>query len=141
MWRVTPTGRLVDALVQASFHTTAVLSRVAAAHDLSLSQLRVLAILRDRKLPMSALADHLGLERSTVSGLIDRAEKRGLVRRTPSPVDGRGSEVSLTSAGRKLAAEGAAQVADDLAPLTDPLTASESQRLTTLLERLLSPTS
>ena len=73
---------LRDSLVQVSFTVIAVLSRVAAEHDLSLTQLRVLGILRDREPTMAELATYLGLERSTVSGLIDRAVQRGLVRKT-----------------------------------------------------------
>lgn len=40
----------------------AVLTKVAADNELSLTQLRVLAILRDRRLRMTALAGYLGLE-------------------------------------------------------------------------------
>ena len=73
--------------------TMAVLSKVGADHDLSLTQLRVLAILRDRRLGMTALADYLGLEKSTMSGLVDRAEKRGLLERAPNGEDGRAVDV------------------------------------------------
>src|SRR5215469_16850320 len=75
---------LVDALVQVSFATMAVLNKTAADHDLSLTQLRVVGILADRRLRMTALAAYLGLEKSTLSGLIDRAEKRGILMRLPS---------------------------------------------------------
>src|SRR3984957_17472928 len=40
---------LIDALVTTSFATMAVLTRIAAEHDLSLTQLRGLGILRDRR--------------------------------------------------------------------------------------------
>ncbi|MGP0022346.1 MAG: MarR family winged helix-turn-helix transcriptional regulator, partial [Streptosporangiaceae bacterium] len=73
-------AEMMDSLVRASFTVIALLSRVAAEHDLSLTQLRVLAILRDREPTMAELATYLGLERSSVSGLIDRAVRRGLVR-------------------------------------------------------------
>ncbi len=62
---------LVDVIVQTSFVTMAVLNRVAAEHDLSLTQLRVLAILRDRRLRMTELARYLGLDKSTMTGLVD----------------------------------------------------------------------
>ena len=67
---------LVNALAQAAFVTMAVLTKVAADNELSLTQLRVLAILRDRRLRMAVLAGDLGLEKSTMTGLVDRAEKR-----------------------------------------------------------------
>jgi DNA-binding MarR family transcriptional regulator len=130
-------AELIDAMVRTSFVITAVLSKIAAEHELSLTQLRVLAILRDRQGAMSDLATYLGLDKSTISGLVDRAEKRGLLRRTPNPSDGRGVDVALTEEGIELAELGAAEVAQALVPLTSTLTLPEARRLTTLLERLL----
>jgi DNA-binding MarR family transcriptional regulator len=128
---------LIDALVRASFATTAVLTKVAAEHDLSLTQLRVLAILRDRRVQMSELADYLGLDKSTISGLVGRAEKRGLLRRAANPLDGRAVDVFLTAAGTELAARGAAQIARSLSPMTSALTPAEARRLTALLGHML----
>ena len=128
---------LISALVRASFATTAVLSRVAAEHDLSLTQLRVLAILRDRRVKMSELADYLGLDKSTISGLVDRAEKRGLLQRAPNPADGRATDVFLTAEGVQLADLGEAKIARSLSPMTDKLTRAETLRLTALLEHVL----
>ena len=128
---------LIDALVQASFAVMAVLNRIGAEHDLSLTQLRVLGILRDRRVKMSELADYLGLDKSTISGLVDRAEKRGLLRREPNPVDGRAVDVFLTDKGTELAGRGAAQIARALSPMTAKLTRAEARRLTTLLETIL----
>src|ERR1700748_339373 len=102
---VTPMGidaELRDSLVQVSFAVTAVLSRVAAEQDLSLTQLRVLGILRDREPTMAELATYLGLERSTVSGLTDRAVQRGLVQKDADPADGRAVRISLTPEARRL---------------------------------------
>ena len=59
--------------MQTSFLTMATLSRIAADNDLSLTQLRVLAILRDRRLRMAELAAYLGLDKSTMTGLVARA--------------------------------------------------------------------
>ena len=128
---------LISALVRASFATTAVLSRVAAEHDLSLTQLRVLAILRDRRVRMSELADYLGLDKSTISGLVDRAEKRGLLQREANPADGRATDVFLTAEGMQLANLGEAEIARSLSPMTGKLTRAETLRLTALLEHVL----
>jgi DNA-binding MarR family transcriptional regulator/catechol 2,3-dioxygenase-like lactoylglutathione lyase family enzyme len=92
----------------------AVLTRIAAENDLSLTQLRVLGILQDRRLRISTLAAYLGLERSTLSGLVDRAERRGLVERADSREDRRATEVTLTDAGRSLAARVRSDVRDAL---------------------------
>jgi len=128
---------LISALVRVSFATTAALSRVAAEHDLSLTQLRVLAILRDRRVKMSDLADYLGLDRSTISGLVDRAEKRGLLQREPNLADGRATDVFLTAAGLQLADLGEGKIHHALSPMTGALTTIEARRLTALLEHLL----
>ncbi|GAB2638183.1 hypothetical protein GCM10027169_02640 [Gordonia jinhuaensis] len=128
---------LTDGLVQMSFATTAVLNRVAAAHDLSLTQLRTLGILRDRRLRISELADFLGLERSTLSGLIDRAAARGLLTRAPSAQDGRVVEVVLTEDGAELAGRVADDVADALIPLIAPLSRQDRATLRALLDRVV----
>jgi DNA-binding MarR family transcriptional regulator len=132
---------LIDALIQVSFAAMAVLNRTGADHDLSLTQLRVLAILRDRRSKMSELADYLGLDRSTISGLVDRAEKRGLLQREPNPDDARAVDVVLTRDGAQLAKQGANQVATALSPMLDHLSKAETRRLTTLLRLLVRATS
>jgi DNA-binding MarR family transcriptional regulator len=138
---VEPDGadRLVDALAQVAFATMAVLNKVSADHELSLTQLRVLAILRDRRLRMAALADHLGLEKSTMTGLIDRAEKRGLVERAASQADGRSVEVFLSRAGTQLAERLTARVRESLSPLTNQLTRPEAHQVRRLMERMVMP--
>jgi MarR family transcriptional regulator, lower aerobic nicotinate degradation pathway regulator len=75
---------LVDALAQLSFVVQGALGQVAAAHDLSIVQARLLGILRDRRPTIKELARFLQLDKSSVTGLVDRAEERGLVRRVPA---------------------------------------------------------
>lgn len=128
---------LVDALVQTSFMTMALLNKVAAEHDLSLTQLRVLAILRDRRLKMTELADYLGLDKSTMTGLVDRAERRGLLERQPNPTDGRAVDVSISLGGAELAESLYAHVEQSLSPVTSTLTRTDQRRLQTLLDRML----
>jgi MarR family transcriptional regulator, lower aerobic nicotinate degradation pathway regulator len=128
---------LRDGLVQVSFAVIAALSRVAAEHDLSLTQLRVLGILRDREPTMAELATYLGLERSTVSGLIDRAVQRDLVRKTTDAADGRSVRVSLTAEARRLETVVTAEIGALMVPLTDRLSVSERKRLTGLLLKTL----
>jgi DNA-binding MarR family transcriptional regulator len=130
---------LVDALVQVSFVTMAVLSKVGAEHDLSLSQLRVLGILRDRRVRITRLADYLGLEKSTMTGLVDRAAKRGLLERGPNAHDGRAVDVFISPAGAALAERVHAQVRRSLAPLTSELDPAEQRQVQALLERMLGP--
>lgn len=120
----------IDALVQTSFEVIAVVSRVGAEHDLSLTLMRMLGILRDRVLSPAELADYLGLERSTVSGLIDRAERRGLISREASQTDGRSTRLTLSPEGHSLAETATGKVATRLSPLVEDIEARyrDSQR-------------
>jgi hypothetical protein len=89
---------IVDSLAQLSFLVQGVLGKVAAEHGLSIVQLRLFGVLRDREPGMQELARHLGLDKSSMTGLVDRAERRGLVRRAPAPHDRRA--VLVSPAGR-----------------------------------------
>ena len=128
---------LIDALAQLAFATMGVLGAAASDHDLSLTQFRAIAILRDRRLRMSELADVLGLERSTLSGLVLRAEKRGLLQRVPDDDDRRAARVTIAPAGEELAQRVRATVVAALAPLIDGLDSAAHSELQTLLERML----
>ena len=112
-------------------------TRIGARHDLSLTQMRVLGILRDRRLRMAELATYLGLEKSTMSGLVERAERRGLLARAKSADDRRAVDVYMTAEGRELAQRVHAEVRRALAPTTDRLDAGQRRAVTRLLERML----
>jgi DNA-binding MarR family transcriptional regulator len=126
-----------DALVRSAFRVMGVLTRVGAAHDLSLTQLRVLGILRDRRLRMTELAGYLGLDKSTMSGLVDRAERRGLLARGRNPGDKRVVDVFITPAGLELADRVQAEIQRDLAPATGRLDRHQREQLAELLELVL----
>jgi DNA-binding MarR family transcriptional regulator len=128
---------LVDALVQLSFSVQAVLGEAARRHDLTVAQLRLLGILRDRTPTMLELARFLRLEKSSVTGLVDRAERRGLVARAAAEHDGRAVQVSLTDAGRRLAADLEASIAPDLGTVVRPLGAREQAQLSRLASRVV----
>lgn len=127
---------VLDALVQTSFTVIGAVTVVAARHDLSLTLLRVLAILRDRTPTMSELAAYLGLDRSTVTGLVDRAVRRGLLRKEADGQDRRSSRVALTEAGHALARACTDDIAQQLAPLIERLAPAQRAELAQLLHGL-----
>jgi DNA-binding MarR family transcriptional regulator len=134
-----PDLSLEDSLVQSSFLVQGVLRRVAARHDLSVVQMRLLGILRDREPGVLVLARHLELDKSSVTGLVDRAEARGLVERTADPDDGRAVRIRLTRKGRALVTAGVAEVAAELATVTADMTEAERRRLAALLSGFATP--
>ncbi len=127
----------VDAIAQMSFLVQGALERQAGAEGLSLIQTRLLGVLRDRKPTVNELARLLGLEKSSASGLIDRAERRGLVRRLPSQVDRRSVRVALTDAGRELVGSVAARFGQDMKAILDPLSPEDQVALTRTLSEVL----
>lgn len=133
MSRTNASPELVDNLVQVSFKVQAILTRIAAAHDLSLIQVRMLGILRDRRPLMQELAAYLGLEKSSLSGLVDRAEQRALVERVPHPDDRRAMLLGITALGQKLVRAVEAEVAGEVGALVAALPKPDRERLTTLL--------
>ena len=126
-----------DALVQLSFTVQGVLAAVGAEHDLSIVQMRLLGILRDRRPSMAELGAHLGLDKSSTSGLVTRAQQRGLVQRHASPDDGRSVLVSLTEEGLRLADWGAVQVEERLGELTGRLSEHERRALSAVVTALV----
>jgi len=127
----------VDGLAQLSFLVQGMLERRAAEHDLSMVQTRLLGVLRDRTPTMNELARFLGLDKSSVTGLVDRAERRGLVARVPSAADRRAVLVSLTDQGRSLVSAAAAGFGSDISALLGHLPARDQETLSRLVSRLL----
>jgi DNA-binding MarR family transcriptional regulator len=127
----------VDGLAQLSFVIHRLIERRAAELDLSIIQMRLLGVLRDRRPTMSELGKLLALDKSSVSGLVERAERRGLVTRAPSPADGRAVLVSLTDDGRSLVSEASSQFGADVFALLSRLSPSDRGALSRLVSRLL----
>ena len=101
------------------------LGRVAAAHDLSIVQARLLGILRDRSPTIMELARFLQLDKSSVTGLVDRAQERGLVTRTASALDRRSVQVTLTAAGQELVDRATAAFEAEIEELVADLDAAQ----------------
>jgi MarR family transcriptional regulator, lower aerobic nicotinate degradation pathway regulator len=127
----------VDGLAQLSFLIHGMLERRAAEHDVSMTQTRLLGVLRDRRPSINELAQLLALDKSSTSGLVDRAERRGLVVRIASTTDRRSVQVTLTDAGRSLVAQVSAGFEADVSTLLDRLPRSDRDALTGLVSRLL----
>lgn len=126
-----------DALAQLSFVVRGKVDQRAAEVGLTAVQGRLLGILRDRRLTMGELARFLELDKSSVSGLVDRAEKRGLVERIPHAHDLRVTTVSITALGRELIAEAATRTEEDLRELVACLGQEQTEVLTGLLTTVL----
>jgi DNA-binding MarR family transcriptional regulator len=128
---------ILDGLVQLSFTIHAILGRVGSAHDLSIIQIRLLGILRNREPSMLELAQYLNLDKSSITGLIDRAERRGLVQRTISPNDRRGFNVKVTPDGMQLIQVVGQEIYSQLNGITTVLTPFERSQMAALASKIL----
>ncbi len=92
-------------LVQFSLDHRSRLPALAAELDLSPAQCHVLHLIEPgRPIPMGQLAETMACDASNVTGLVDRLESRGLVRRRPSVADRRVKVLYLTPTGSRLRA-------------------------------------
>ena len=92
-------------LVQLFFAQRAHLPPLAAELQLSPAQCHLLHLIEPgRPIPMGQLAETLACDASNVTGLVDRLESRGLVRRCPSAADRRVKVLDLTPKGSRLRA-------------------------------------
>src|ERR1700745_3369914 len=83
-------------------------AELVARHQLPLTSYEVLLQLADSPtgaLRMSDVADRVLLSRSGLTGLVDRREREGLVRRRACPSDLRGQLAEITERGREVFAE------------------------------------
>lgn len=80
---------------------------VLAPFDLTFARfeaLRLLAFTRRGRLPLGKIGERLQVHPASVTNVIDRLERNGLVRRVPHPTDGRTTLAAITPKGRRLVA-------------------------------------
>ena len=124
-------------LMKFFFAQRAHLPSSGARFDLSPIQCHVLHLLEPRRpLPMSRLADTLSCDASNVTGLVDRMESRGLVRRRSSPEDRRVKVLQLTATGARLRTQLLRQMTGGSLPLSR-LSLDQQRTLVKILEALV----
>lgn len=135
--------RRANASWEALFRAQSVLTRRFAAEDVwgpvRMREYDVLYTLAKAScsLRMTELNHDVLLSQPALSRMVERMERRGLVRRTSAQDDGRGVLVSLTDEGRELQRRiGRAHARSVTARLSAALTDAEMDTLRTLCERL-----
>ena len=111
---------------------------LAASHGISLGDLyAVRALARLGDVPVSRYGAELGLARSTITNLVDRLERAGLVVRVASPSDRRVTLVRLTKSGRETMEARTRFTESDVARGILALDATAQATLAELLERIV----
>ncbi|WP_395358309.1 MarR family winged helix-turn-helix transcriptional regulator [Streptomyces sp. YH02] len=107
----------------------------AASENLTASQGRALTALRRGPAAMRALAETMTCDASNMTGIIDRLEKRGLVRREADASDRRVKNVILTAEGERVTDAIRAKMRTTQEGL-ESLSGQDRDSLYTLLERV-----
>ncbi|WP_062995238.1 MarR family winged helix-turn-helix transcriptional regulator [Nocardia mikamii] len=95
------TGRLMELLSVSLGVYYSDFTAAAASENLTASQGKALTVLRRGPAAMRTLAEILACDASNVTGIINRLEKRGLVRREASASDRRVTNLVITSEGER----------------------------------------
>ena len=110
-----------------------IVGEVAAGVDLTPSHFMFLSSI-DNPTPMGALAEHLCLDASYVTGVVDHLEQRHLVERRTDPADRRRTLVAVTPEGRALRKSVHTRVVSE-APIASRLDTDELVALSGLLRK------
>ena len=101
--------------------------------DPSFRQLAVLFMIREGESSPAGIAQRLGISRAVVTGLLDRLEERGLIRREADPGDRRRLRIVITASGLDAADRLGRAVVAELAAEVDATSPAERQALATAL--------
>jgi DNA-binding MarR family transcriptional regulator len=124
-------------LVRFSLTQRSTLPALAAELDLSPAQCHLLTVIDPkRSMTMGELAGALSCDASNVTGLVDRLESRGLLRRSASEEDRRVKVLSLTPVGAKIRAALLDRMTSS-PPTLGRLSESDQRALARILRRLL----
>ena len=108
-------------------------------YDVTPAQARVLLYLQRHggQVPQQELADIIRVKPSTVNGVLDRMEEKGLVRRSISGRDARRRLITLTEKGEEQQALFQKSFLDTEEAMVRGFTAQEREALLSLLERVI----
>ncbi len=123
--------------MRSTFLVNAVYADSAREYGLTQQQGQLLCVLMAQPYGMSELGAVLGLAKSSLTGLVDRTERNGLVQRASDPQDSRAVRVALTRRGAKLADEFYTETCRRVEELTSGFAPAERDALAALLGRVV----
>lgn len=142
---VPPVERFVEdyllyLLARASDQASKEFHAIAKERGVSLVEWRVLSFLSDGPSTIGEIADVTLLQQPTLTKVVDRMQRDGLVDRRPEPTDGRRVRVSVTERGRALVADLIPLARRHEALVLDGYSPDEARALKTTLKDLIART-
>ena len=128
---------ILEAIVYLYTESRRVTKEVARSAELTGPQLTVLKVLEGvGDLSLSELSERIRAQNSTVTGIIDRMEREGLVVRARSTEDRRVVNIQLTEKGARIAREIAVEPMEIFRSALESLSAGEMRDLLRILTKI-----
>jgi MarR family transcriptional regulator, organic hydroperoxide resistance regulator len=128
---------ILEAIVYLSTESRRITKELARRADLTGPQLTVLKVLEGLgDLSLSDLSERIRAQNSTVTGIIDRMEREGLVVRTRSTEDRRVIRIRLTEKGARIAREIAVEPMEIFRSALENLSPVEMRDLLKILTKI-----
>jgi DNA-binding MarR family transcriptional regulator len=130
---------IIESMIYLYSESRRVTRAVAEQYGLTGSQLLVLKMLEPQgQLSLSELSERIRAKNSTVTGIIDRMERDGLVVRRRSGEDRRVVHIELTPRGKKLANDAEADPKQLYRALLEELSPRDAAELERIMSKLVS---
>lgn len=128
------------ALVRLSHLVQRAFIDVGRSYDLTPQQAQLLCLLAQGEtgVGMTDLGKMLNLEKSSVTGLVDRVQRRGLVERVADSCDRRALKITLTGEGLRLAHAAHEGVVERLEEMSADLPAEQRDVIASAVWRMVS---
>ncbi|HJQ83659.1 MAG TPA: MarR family winged helix-turn-helix transcriptional regulator [Candidatus Binatia bacterium] len=133
--RVDELRRFIERLTERFKETDTLFATRLEVTDRELALLR--ALVADGPMITKALGGRFGVPVSTMTGLVDRMEQRGLVRRVPGRRDRRSIELEATPAGALALREHGRRIEALARGMLEALPERDQKTLITILRRVL----
>lgn len=134
---MTTTLDLATALVRLSHLVQHAFADASREQGLTPQQAQLLCLLVDAPVGMTELRRLLHLEKSSITGMVDRTERCGLVTRLPDPADRRAWRIALTDQGSRLASQAHSSVIARLDSFVRPILPDDKERVAALITAML----
>jgi len=131
-------AELAGALVQTMHVLQDLYAETSRPLGLTPQQAHLLCVLLGGPLGMTELSRILSIERSSLTSMVDRLERRDLVARIPNPTDRRALQIELTDPGLALANDAHKAFTTRIDDLTADLSPTARRTLSTALTSIFS---
>ncbi|MFI6828770.1 MarR family winged helix-turn-helix transcriptional regulator [Kribbella sp. NPDC050241] len=128
---------LAGALVQTMHVLQDLYAETSRPLGLTPQQAHLLCVLLGGPLGMTELSRILSIERSSLTSMVDRLERRDLVSRIPNPTDRRACQIELTAPGLALAHDAHNGFTERIGAMTTGLAAADRRTLAATLQKIV----